>query len=324
MERTQKLILDFTETGSREEYLTAYSGDMRGEVVEIEVNPALNEGEVLICSFIKDGAAVDTLAIPDGRLVIPYTVLKEPGRYTAVFAVADMSSRLTSATQLTVNVEEDRLSVAPAEDMGEDQTLVSYILAAAAAVTRQALDKAESNSEDIDGLTDAVDGLREDLDSAQTDISGLTSQLSGVSSDVAALENTVAVLQAVSGSSLVSGSGCITGSSTANACVEPNSWWIRIGNFVLVSFAFGSYGSTLFGLDELPFASAEAIFSTTLRHIAYSANGVNFYRDCNVDLCQTERNGKSLTVLRDSTSAAVLSGTLVYITNDPMPAEVTA
>lgn len=221
MEKTQKLILDFTKTGSHEEYLSAFCGDMSSNTVELEVIPALSDGEILLCSFVRDGAAVDTLVITDGKMVIPYTVLKDAGSYTAAFAVADMKSRLTATTLLKVSVAPDRVTLAPAPGQEEDQSLITYILSQAAETATQSataaaeqvtgelstalddmdnrLSAAESTVQTVQTavsqLSDETDAVVDDLESrlsaAETNVSSALSGSAENASDIAALTETV-------------------------------------------------------------------------------------------------------------------------------------
>lgn len=161
MERTQTLNLDFTSSTPVEFYCDTFAGDMHSCTVELTVTPTPKNGELLLCSFLKNNVVVDTVVVRNNQLTIPYSVLKAPGEYTAAFAVADMESRLTAPLLLTVRVAEDRVALAPTEDM-DDQSLVCYILEQAASTARAATEEVLSDvSLRIDATNAALEETKE-------------------------------------------------------------------------------------------------------------------------------------------------------------------
>lgn len=172
MERTQTLNLDFTSSTPVEFYCDTFAGDMHSCTVELTVTPTPKNGELLLCSFLKNNVVVDTVVVRHNQLTIPYSVLKAPGDYTAAFAVADMESRLTAPLLLTVRVAEDRVALAPTEDM-DDQSLVCYILEQAASTARAATEGVlEETNLRIDQLSDSVDDRFAEATAADTQLSG--------------------------------------------------------------------------------------------------------------------------------------------------------
>lgn len=338
MERTQTLALDFTATEHGEAYMTSFSGDMNSNVVTLSVTPELEEGDILLCSFLRDNLVVDTLVIQNNSMTLPYSVLKNPGEYTAAFAVANLQNRLTATMTLTVRVAEDRVSLAPTEDY-TDQSLICYILTEAASTARAAAEEVcEALDERVTAAEEEIDTLQEDVTAAEHDITALqgrvgaaerdidgiietlettvTSAITNLQMDVSVLESDVSALE-TSRPRYAEGNLSIS-CETPYCCQSPTGYWKRIGNVVIVVFGFGSSGSTSFTLHGLPFACTDSYLGTPLIHV----NHPSCPSDGKVDLCQTLANSTDLQIVRTSSSFSAMSGTLVYATTAPFPDEV--
>lgn len=322
MEKIQRLKLDFTENGSREEFISAYCGDMNSNVIELEVTPELKENELLLCSFLRGNTAVETLVVENGRLVIPYSVLKETGKYTASFAVADIHSRLTSTATLSVTVAEDSIRIMPDGEMEEGQSFVSYILSASALAARAAVE------EDVRGIADTVGELTEEVDKAKETIASVDGDLTLVASDVellrtdlTALENEIAELPQIAPASFpaVSGTQVLSSSSGEFACVQGQGRWVRILNTVIINFGFYTSGVDEIKVEGLPFTCADAVVSVPVSHTKYTFSFVTVNGDFVCDRAQIDNGKDYFTLYRQNVDQQVVSGTFVYNTNDPMP-----
>lgn len=323
MERTKTLLLDFSTTAPSEIYCDSFAGDMHSLVVELEVTPTPEEGEILLCSFLRDNVVVDTVVVKDNRLTVPYSVLKEPGQYTAAFALADMNSRITASVLLTVRVAEDRVVLAPTEDM-EDQSLVCYILGQAAATARAA------TREELSGVTTRLDTLESDTrsefyvmdqqDAALTArIDGLEGELSTLTEELKAsgfkIEEAIYNINQQKLNSSA-GSATLTSPTSSVCCVEPLAQWVRIGNLVIMTFGFYSSSYDEFELTGLPFSANSDGYAVSLHHVRLVKGDFVSVPDTVVDMCQTNNGTKNLTVRRQGVNGVLLAGTLVYFTDE--------
>ncbi len=189
MERTKTLCLDFSSTTPCEFYCESFAGDMHSLAIELEVTPVPENGEILLCSFLREGTPVDTVVVKDNRLTVPYSVLKEPGAYTAAFALADMESRLTATALLTVRVAEDRVLLTPDED-GQDTSFVCYLLEQAAATARAAAGEALT---EVNGRIDTLaEETRSELYVQDQMDAALTARLDNTDGRLSALTERVA------------------------------------------------------------------------------------------------------------------------------------
>lgn len=322
MEKIQKLKLDFTENGSREEFLSAYCGDMNSNVIELEITPELKENEMLICSFMKDNTPVETLVVENKRLVIPYAVLKEEGSYSASFAVADMHSRLTATATLSVTVAKDSILIAPDKEGADDTSLISYILSASAIAARAAVE------EDVNGIAEAVSELTEEVDKAKETIASVDGDLTLVASDVellrtdlTALENEVAELpqNAPTVFPAKNGTCTLTSASGEYACVQGTGSWLRVLDTVVLNFGFYTSAVAEVKVEGLPFSCADAVVSVPVSHTKFFMSPVSVSGDFNCDRAQIDGGNTYFTLYRQSIEPQVVSGTLIYRTNDPMP-----
>lgn len=306
MQRTQELALDFTTTQHGEAFCGAFSGDIHSNVFSLTVTPALSEGDILLCSFLRNNLVVDTLVVQNNTLTVPYSVLKNPGEYTAAFAVANLQNRLTAPILLTVRVAEDRLSLVPTEDYGDDQSLICYILT-------QTAETARATATTVATAT------------AQTVITPLATRV-GVLEDAAAAAQTrltaaEADIDALQASALRHASGTATlTASDIRFCNSPFCRWTRFGNVVIVSFGFLSTSSVDFLVSGLPFNAALSYLAAPIAHVIYSESGVTLPTDKDFDFCQTVVGTKQMRVIRKGSGQYVLSGTLIYLTDDPFPA----
>lgn len=315
MERIQTLKLDFSETGSREEYLSAFCGDLNSNVVNLEVSPALKEGEILICSFLKGDEAVATLIVENNRLVIPSAVLKETGSYTAVFAVADMESRLTATATLSVTVADDVLLLAPTDYDGDSQSLISYIMSSSAIAARAAVE------EDMSALTETVSNLSESLEDANNALLALDSDISLLSSETELIRDTLdgLVSSGASEKTVASGTCNLYSDDGDLACVNAVSSWVRVSNAVFVNIAFYTSGLSAFTVNGLPFKNSGFAVAVPAIHPPFTGSGVSVAGDFSFDRFELYSGSSSLKVVRQNAQECVYTATLMYFTSDPMP-----
>ena len=326
MERTQTLALDFTATQHGEAYVASFSGDMNSQVISLTVTPELEEGDILLCSFLKNDLVVDTLVIRNNRMTLPYSVLKSPGEYTAAFAVANLQNRLTAPMLLTVRVAEDRVSLAPTEDY-TDQSLICYILTEAASTARAAA------SEVLEEVEEEIDDLEQDIAQGATALTALSGRVAQAEDDIDDLEEDVAqsaaALSALSGrvTSLeenkpdyAAGTVLLSSATGSTACVNGHGYYTRINDFVIVIFGFYTSGYESLAVSGLPFAPAESFQAAVLPHVNYS-DPPQTMTDFKIDFCQTVAGSKSCYVFRSGSNNAVMSSILAYRTNEPLEEE---
>ena len=225
---------------------------------------------------------------------------------STVQTVQTAVSQLSDETDAVVDDLESRLSAA--------ETNVSSALAGSA-----------ENASDIAALTETVDNLSESAEQVSNDISSLTSQISSAVSDISFLEQAVEALQNSSGSGgtssgivIASGQDCISAISGSSKCVSPVSRWTRIGNTVILSFGFYSAVYNDFVIGSLPYSCAFDSVAAVLSRVDYDDGSMAYEGSFVLDSCQLSAGSTDIRIKRQNTDEAVLYGTLIYVTDDPV------
>ena len=327
MEQTNILTLDFTQSSASEEFVSTFAGDFNSRVIELNITPALSDGELLLCTVSKiDGegepTVVQSMVVTENRLVLPSSMLQSAGRFVLVFAVADVTRRLTASRVLNVSVSPDGITLVPSDSGETDTSAVSGIMA----YLQNELDRQDSEIGDIADQVDSVsDGLltlrgemvasdtlmSQQIATLGTSISSIASTLSERSVQLAGL---LANLQ--NGNTKIStGSFDLMSPEDSAACMFSQGIWIRINNIVLISFGFATAGYTTFTVKNLPFASSGSVYSGALVSNTFSGTP-SVTSDFNIALAQVNYNSKILNIKRSSSGTAILTGYMIYPTND--------